>query len=52
MTASQMVYMVQVISCDGSFEDGYVAAASAADAIEIVRADTPPRARRWARFVA
>jgi hypothetical protein len=46
------VWMVQVIYADGTFEDRYIAAASAADAIKAVRADTPPSPRRWARFIA
>ena len=46
-----MNWMVQVIYADGSFEDRHVFAATAAEAIEIVRADTPPSARRWSRFI-
>ncbi len=46
-----MNWMVQVIYGDGSFEDRYVFAATAAEAIEIICADTPPSARRWARFI-
>jgi hypothetical protein len=46
------VWMVQVIYADGTLEDRYIAAATAADAIKIVRADTPLSRRRWARFIA
>ncbi|MFN3624481.1 MAG: hypothetical protein ACK4TP_10500 [Hyphomicrobium sp.] len=46
-----MHWMVQVIYRDGSFEDRYVFAETAAEAIKIVRADMPPSARRWARFI-
>jgi hypothetical protein len=52
MNTSPTIWMIQVIYADGRFEDRYVPAASAEQAIEIVRADTPPAARRWARFVA
>lgn len=45
------VWMVQVIYANGTFEDRYIAAASAADAIETVRADTPASLCRWARFI-
>jgi hypothetical protein len=46
------VWLVQVIYTNGTFEDRYIAAATAADAIEAARADTPPSLRRWARFIA
>jgi hypothetical protein len=52
MNTSPTIWMIQVIYADGRFEDRYVAAASAEQAIEIVRGDTPPAARRWARFIA
>ncbi len=48
----QRTWMVQVIYADGTFEDRSVEAATAADAIEMIKADTPPRLRRWARFIA
>lgn len=45
-------WMVQVIYADGSFENRYLEAPTAADAIEMVKAETPLPQRRWARFVA
>jgi hypothetical protein len=52
MNTPPTIWMIQVIYADGRFEDRYVAAASAEQAIEIVRGDTPPATRRWARFIA
>jgi hypothetical protein len=51
MNTPPTIWRIQVIYADGRFEDRYVPAASADQAIEMVRADTPPAARRWARFV-
>jgi hypothetical protein len=45
------LWLVQVIYADGTFEDRYVSAATAADAIAAIRADTPFSRRRFARFI-
>lgn len=46
------IWVIQAIYANGTFEDRYIAAVSAADAIETARADTPASLRRWARFIA
>jgi len=45
------LWLVQVIYADGTFEDRYVSAVTAADAIAAIRADTPLARRRFARFI-
>lgn len=50
--ADEPTWMAQVICADGTLEDRYVTAATAAEAIELIEADMPPAERRWARFVA
>lgn len=49
---AQKTWMVQVIYPDGTFEDRYIKAVDAAEAVEMIKADTPITLRRWARFVA
>jgi hypothetical protein len=46
-----LTFQVQVIYGNGNFEDFYVEALTAQEAIEEVRAQVPPVLRRWARFV-